>query len=188
MITLLRILGMLSMGYGLARLAVNQYGLLARNGWSDWFVGGLFAVCTTVLVQQLTSGRRRSRSLFGRAVPFSGTIAVNVRDRRSQIRKCTISRRTEGWLVELFDRHGDFVGKGEAPAYAGTAGPDSFLLADVRGNRVGQCDVKSSDGVTELVARDRDGVLLARGRFSARSPQPPRRIPMRRPSRTYRPA
>jgi hypothetical protein len=179
---------LLCVAYGLTRLVANGVGLLARDGWFNWVIGGVFAFLSGMLIRQLASGRRRLKGLPSGGVQATGTIVVNVRDRRTDIRKCTISRRPDGWLVELYDRAGDLNGKGEAPAYAGLAGPDSFPLTDPHGNTFGQCDVTSAAGIIELIAHDRDGILLARGRFSVRKPQPSVPTPWPRPSATQRPA
>ena len=162
--------------------------MLARDGWFNWVIGGGFAFLSGMLIKQLTSGRKRLDGLSSGGVQHTGSIVVYVRDQRTDIRKCTISRRTDGWLVELYDRAGDLVGKGEAPTYAGLAGPVSFPFTDPRGNTIGRCDAKSAAGIVELVAHDRDGILLARGRFPVRKPQSPMPTSWPRPSGVQRPA
>lgn len=184
MIVSLRIISLLAALYGTARLFLNYGTILSRGGWYNFIIAGAFLFLLTVLIEQLRPGRRLQLSASGR-LPATGTIIASVRNGRSRVRKVTISRRTEGWLVELFDERGDFVGKGEAPAFTGLAGPSSFLLTDSRGNSVGTCDVKTSAGIVELVTHDRDGALLARGRFQARQYRVPSRVPWQGPSRTH---
>jgi hypothetical protein len=178
-VILIQTIGLAFAAYGLARLGIDRAGWLAREGWSGWFVVGMISFAAATLVRRLLPGPRRA----GRGpLRVSGHVVIQPRTRTTGVGRCTVTRQPGGWLIEFFDRRGDYLGKGLVQPYAGIRGTDSFVITDPRENIVGTCEARRPGTATLLTIRDRTGQLLGECSLTFAASAPAGRLTGRRPS------